>query len=115
MNDDLANNRRYVRRSLKSRITVVSREAGEHVGTVVDVSREGFGITCYQPCTPDDVYSLALMHLPEEHDGQRLADLEAKCIWCRRISAAHYVSGFALHTISDPARQLLDTLLEDHG
>jgi hypothetical protein len=114
MDDEIANNRRYVRRSLKSRVTVVTGAGAEHVGTLVDVSEEGFGITCYQPCTPEAVYSLALMHLPDEHDGQRLADLEARCIWCRRISAAHYVSGFAVQTISDQARHLLDTLLQDH-
>jgi len=114
MNDEIANNRRYVRRSLKSRVTVVTRSDNEHVGTLVDVSEGGFGITCYQPCSPADVYSLALMHLPEEHDSPRLAELEAKCMWCRRISAAHYVSGFALQSISEPARHLLDTLLLDH-
>jgi len=114
VNDEIANNRRYVRRSLKSRVTVVKRANNEHLGTLVDVSQEGFGITCYQPCTPQQVYALALMHLPEEHDGERLAELEGQCIWCRRISAAHYVSGFAVHTISESARQLMDTLLLDH-
>ena len=114
MNDEIANNRRYVRRSLKSRVTVVTRTDNEHLGTLVDVSQEGFGITCYQPCAPEDVYPLALMHLPEEHGRQRLAELEAKCIWCRRISAANYVSGFALLSISEPARHLLDTLLLDN-
>ena len=114
MNDEFANNRRYVRRSLKSRVTVVTQSRREHVGTLVDVSEQGFGITCYQPCNPDDVYALALMHLPEEQDSPRLAELEARCIWCRRISAAHYVSGFALNSVSEPARQLLDALLEDH-
>lgn len=115
MNDELANNRRYVRRSLKSRVTVVTRDGNEHLGTLVDASEEGFGITCYQPCTPAHVYSLALMHLPDEHGGQRLAELEARCIWCRRISAAHYVSGFAVQTISAAARELLDALLDEDG
>ena len=55
-----------------------------------------------------------LTHWSVSPDGERLAELEAQCIWCRRISAAHYVSGFAVETVSDSARQLMDTLLLDH-
>ncbi len=112
MNDELANNRRYVRRSLKSRVTVVTQAGREHVGTLVDVSEHGFGITCYHPCTPGDVQMLALLHLPQDHDGGRLAGLEAKCVWCRRIGATHYASGFAMQTVSEPARRLLEQLLQ---
>ncbi len=110
MNDVISENRRYVRRSLKSRVTVVRREPREHLGTLVDVSEHGIGVTGYTPNRPGERYPLALLHLPEEPDGSRLVPFDAQCAWCRQISEANYVSGFSLTDLPDAARAVFDKL-----
>ena len=113
MNDVIADNRRYVRRSLKSRITLVTRADKRHVGTLVDVSKQGIGITSYQPCDPRHIYEFELLKLPERYDEKRMVSVRVECKWVRQISAAHYACGFAIHEASPEASALLETLSND--
>lgn len=110
MNDVIHENRQYVRRSLKSRVTVVFRASREHLGTLVDVSEQGIGVTSYKPNLAGESYELALLHLPDEQNVPRLVAFDAQCVWCRQISGANYVSGFSLTEISDAARNIFAKL-----
>lgn len=110
MNEFIEDNRRYIRRSAKSRVTVVNRGSSEHLGTLVDVSEEGFGIAGFTPCDAGTSYALALLHLPTEIGAPRVVDFEAECKWCRKISTSSFASGFALSEIPSAVRKVFDSL-----
>lgn len=102
--------RKYIRKSLHSKISVFERNTNEYVGLLVDYSLAGFMVTSsVQPTDIGGNYEYTLLvQTADDGDSIRI-ELDAQCAWCEKSSLSFYSTGYRLKNISPQARQMLES------
>lgn len=103
--------RAYVRKSLKSTVSVFDRDSNQYIGLVADYSDEGLLITSsITPIQVGKIYHFMLL-VQSSHgmDDTDRASVDAVSVWCERTSPSFYGTGFKLQLLPSQAKKLLES------
>ena len=102
--------RKYIRKSLHSKVSVFERNSNEYVGLLVDYSQGGFMVaSSVQAMEIGGRYEYMLLVQSSEGSESTRLQLDAECVWCEKSSLSFYGIGFRLENISPEARQVLES------
>jgi len=102
--------RKYIRKSLHSKVSVFERNTHEYVGLLADYSQEGIMVaSSVQPMEIGRRYQYMLLVQSPVNGDTRRVQLDAECAWCEQGSLSFYGIGFRLENISPEARQVLES------
>ena len=102
--------RKYMRKSLHSKVSIFERNTNEYVGLLVDYSQAGFMVACsVQAMGIGGRYEYMLLVQSSEGAESTRLQLDAECVWCDKGSLSFYGVGFRLENISPEARQVLES------
>ena len=102
--------RKYIRKSLHSKVSVFERNTHEYVGLLADYSQGGFMVaSSVQPMEIGGRYEYMLLIQSSDSGESRRVQLDAECAWCEKSSLSFYGIGFRLENISPEARQVLES------
>jgi hypothetical protein len=108
--------RRTRRNPLISALPAVNRDTGEKIGQVVDISQDGLMLVTGADVPVQNEYRLRL-ELPRSRFYQETAwECEATSLWSSAAAQSRLVNvGFRLHQITDRDRQLIESVVAEHG
>ena len=109
--ESLPEMRRHVRKRLNQLVHVYQTDNGLPAGRIVNISKQGFMLSCQQPFKPEHAFKLSV-ELPEV-DNTRTIHLTAQCMWCQPSDANDQDAGFHIEVISDQDQVALNYFLRE--
>jgi len=113
--EDSYDKRKVKRRHLIYYLRVFSRNTGEMIGHMVDVTPEGIMLISEKPIELNTKYQLR-MDLPVEIWGTQHLDFEAKSLWGRRdVNPDFYNTGFEIQGEDWKRIETIERLISQYG
>ena len=107
------NTRSQTRHDMIYYLRVRSRQSGNIVGRIVDLTTDGFRLYTEEKIEPDTEFQLT-MDIPDALGGDRQISLAARSVWCRRSSNPDFFEvGFQTDGLSSKDRSLIRQLIRD--
>ncbi len=105
-------NRSTERVTPQSKLDVFDCNTEKHMGSLVDISSEGFMLVSSEPIKTNTIYQCRI-NLEAPIDNTEVIHLGADSLWCKESSTpSHYWTGFHLIEISDGDRQIINKIVE---
>ena len=107
--------RKHERKELNHSIIVFDLINSVELGELVNVSIEGLMLITNKEVPIQSIYQLSLQ-LPTAINGKSTLELEADCLWCRKIEDFHrYWAGLQIIDASDAAMEQLGVLISQYA
>lgn len=106
--------RQFVRKSLHCMVSVFNSE-GISMGNLVDYSGGGIMVASYQIIEVGQVYSFAMVDLPNNIGRKRTGQITVKSVWSDRYTNTMFGTGFELIESDDQAKTMFASYDEENN
>ena len=109
----MSESRKEIRGQTNDYFTVYSRETGEPLGRLRNLTSEG-AMVISENAVPTNEVIRCKMHLPDIIEGCREIRFEAECRWCEENKSAYwYEIGVKFVNLSKLSQKVIDRLVSD--
>ncbi|WP_426414824.1 PilZ domain-containing protein [Aestuariirhabdus sp. LZHN29] len=108
-------NRKADRVKLQNSLDVYDCNTEMYMGSLVDISNEGFMLMSSEPIKTNTIYQCRI-NLQETVEDTDIIHMGVDSLWCKQSSTpSHYWTGFHLIEISDKNREIINKIMSFSG
>lgn len=109
----MRDNRKFMRHTLNSTVSVFNNHNHEYLGIVVDVSEEGLMVSSAMPLACDTDYILLITDAPVNGGSRHSGSIRARSVWSNKINSTMYGTGFHIESKSEQASAMFKRYVEE--
>ncbi|MCP5326339.1 MAG: PilZ domain-containing protein [Oceanospirillaceae bacterium] len=105
--------RKFMRHTLNSTVSVFNNHNHEYLGIVVDISEQGLMVSSAMPLECDKKYILQIVDAPVNGGGRHSGSISARAVWSAKINSTMYGTGFEIESRSEQASAMFKRYVEE--